>query len=268
MPKPAREAPDPQFRSDSHADLTVAVAELGVSMLYVEKAMASSMARADEIRDAVRARGTVFNTGVLRRFDNRYDIVREAILAGHIGEPRVVVHYAASSLMHGHIHSIDTVSWLLGDPTITHVRGELLPRNTVVEDNFLASDPNATYQLRFDGGIEAWSVPGAYWEFEVLGSEGAVRSVNNGAGAPGLRLATDGRTWEEHKLAAAEPYSTTQFCLEDLVRGFEDKVPTRGHIDVTHHITEVCLAVAQSHRDGGVWVELPGVDSDLYVFHV
>ena len=38
-------------------------------MLFVEKAMASSMERADEIRDAIKRNNTLFNTGVLRRFD-------------------------------------------------------------------------------------------------------------------------------------------------------------------------------------------------------
>jgi predicted dehydrogenase len=263
-----RQAPDPAYRVDLHADLTVALAGMKVPMLYVEKAMACSMRRADEIRDAVRASGTVFNTGVLRRFDNRYDVVRDAILAGRIGVPKVVVHYAAASLLHGHIHSIDTVSWLLGDPTITHVRGELEPRDYVIDGSHLPSDPMATYQLRFDGGVRAWSVPGAYWEFEVIGTEGTVRSLNNGAGAS-LRLAgQNGSGWQEVELPPVEPASTVVCCLEDLVHAHESSASSRGHIEVTHHITEACLAVAESHRRGGGWLELPGVDRDLYVFHV
>ena len=101
LQKPAREAPDASFRGDSHAELAVALAEMGVPMLYVEKAMASSMAAADDILDAVLKNGTVFNTGVLRRFDNRYGVVRDAVLRGDVGEPTAAVHYARSSLMHG-----------------------------------------------------------------------------------------------------------------------------------------------------------------------
>ena len=52
LPKPANRAPDKAFRGDSHAELTVALAEAGVPMLYVEKAMASSMGAADRARDA------------------------------------------------------------------------------------------------------------------------------------------------------------------------------------------------------------------------
>ena len=141
LPKPAREAPDASFRGDSHADLAVAVADMGVPMIYLEKAMASSMERADEIRDAVKRNNTLFNTGVLRRFDNRYDVVRDAVAAGQVGEVRAVIHYASSSLMHGHIHSIDTVSYLIGDPAIEAVRGELLPRGLQVQGNHIRPIP-------------------------------------------------------------------------------------------------------------------------------
>lgn len=267
LQKPGRESPDPSFRGDSHADLAVALADLAVPMVYVEKAMACSMARADEIRDAVKRNGTVFNTGVLRRFDNRYDAVRDAVLGGRIGEPKVVVHYAASSLLHGHVHSIDTISWLIGDPAITHVRGEFEPPDYLIEDGHVPFDPVATCQLRFDGGVQAWSVPAGPWEFEVLGSEGVVRSLGNGAGAS-LRIASNGRNWVEAELPAVEPRSTVVSCLEDLLNAHEEGRPTRGHIDIAHHITEACLAVAESHRRGGARVELPGVDRDLYVFHV
>lgn len=267
LAKPGNRSPTDDFRGDSHAELTIMLAQMGVPMLYVEKAVACSMARADELRDAVRANNTLFNSGVLRRFDNRYDVVRDAVLAGRIGEPKVVIHYAASSLLHGHIHSLDTVSWLVGDPTIERVRGELIPRDLVVQGGHIPFDPPATWEIEMAGGIRAWSVPAGYWEFEVLGSEGAIRSMGNGTGAS-LRVAADGRGWEEAPLPAVEPASTTQFCLEDLVAAHEAGRPTRGHVDVTHHITEACLGVAQSHQQGGGWVELPGVDRQLYVFHV
>ena len=105
LQKPANQAPDASFRGDSHAELTVALAELGVPMLYVEKAMASSPRMAHAARDACTAAGTLFNTGVLRRFDNRYGAVRQAIADGAIGTPQAAVHYAKSNLMHGHVHS-------------------------------------------------------------------------------------------------------------------------------------------------------------------
>ena len=270
LPKPANSV-DSGDRPDSHADLSVAVADMGVPMIFCEKAMASSMARADDIRDAVKRNNTLFNTGVLRRFDNRYAVVKEAIAEGRIGEVKSVVHFAGSSLMHGHIHSIDTVSYLIGDPAIEAVRGELLPRDFKIEGNHIPADPQATYQLRFANGVEAWTIPGGYWEFEVIGSEGTIRAQDNGArvslrqpGAqPGRR-----QLWEEVPFPDPEHLSTTVTCLEDLVRARESGGQTLGHIDVTHHITEATIAVAESHRRSGAWVELPMAERDLYVFHV
>ncbi len=269
--KPAQEAPDASFRGDSHADLAVSLANAGVPMLYVEKAMASSVARADEVLQAVKANGTVFNTGVLRRFNLHYHAVREAIAAGEIGEPRAAVHYAPSSLMHGHIHSIDTISFLLGDPEIEAVRGELIPRDTLIQDDHLTYDPRAIYQLRFKNGVEAWSVPAAGWEFEVLGTEGCIRSMNNG---DGILLRKNGQMvgkrqgWDETPTTPVTDKSHVVSCLEDLVDAYETGRPTLGHVDVAHHITEACIAVAESHRQSGAWVDLPLAERNLYIFHV
>lgn len=276
LQKPASEAPDASFRDDSHADLTIALAELKVPMLYVEKAMASSVRMADAARDSCIAHGTLFNTGVLRRFDVRYDVVRQAIADGVIGTPLVAMHYAKSSLMHGHVHSIDTLSFLLGDPVIEAVRGELLPRDIqgvplTVQGNHISSDPEATFQLRFDSGVEAWSIPAGNWEFEVLGSDGVIRSENNGAGTSLRTAAVSEHSSPDLSPAPFElpvPLSPVVSCLEDLVDAYESGRPTRGPVDLSARVVEACAAVAESHRSGGEWVDLPLADRDTYIFHV
>ena len=269
--KPANSAPDSSFRGDSHADLTVDLAHLGVPMLYVEKAIASSVSRADAVRDAVKKNGTVFNSGVLRRFNEHYQAVKASIDQGDIGKPVAVTHFAASSLMHGHIHSIDTVSYLVGDPRIRSVRGELQPLDTRIENNHIAFDPRATYQLAFENGIYAASIPAGPWEFEVVGTEGSIRSLNNGQ-AIQLRMLGGMRgkrqTWENRETEPLEARSHVVTCLEDIIDAYEKDRPTLGDIDVTHHITEACIAVAESHRADGSWIDLPLEKRDLYIFHV
>ena len=275
LQKPAREATDTSFRGDSHAELTIALAEMGVPKLYIEKAMASSMKLADDIKNAVEKNRTVLNTGVLRRFDNRYEVVRDAVLRGEVGEPKVAVHYAQSSLMHGHIHSIDTLSWLIGDPGISAVRGELIPRDYLIENNHIPSDPLATYELLFQNGIRAWSIPAAGWEYEIIGTEGTIRSLNNGASASLRRIPLNKENnlksrinWEEAPLKIVQPKSTVVSCLEDLVHAYETGRKSLGHVEIAHHITEAWIAVGESHRNGGKWTELPLPNRDLYIWHV
>ena len=36
--------------------------------------------------------------------------------------------------------------------------------------------------------------------------------------------------------------------LEDLVAAYEEQRPTLGNVQICHHLTEVCLAIGESHR--------------------
>jgi predicted dehydrogenase len=256
-------------RAENHAELALGVAEEGVGMVFLEKAMACSMREADAILAAYQERGIAFNTGVLRRFDGRYHRAREWIQSGQLGTTRTAVHLAPASLMHGHIHSVDTLMYLLGDPKAVRVRGEL-HGDLARRGNRFDQDPRATYQVQFEGGVEAWSVPAGHWDFEVFGDQGTIRGMNNGIDWAARRPVAQGR----HTIYRAEtfpnpvPQSPTLYLLEDLVRAKEKGRPPLGNVEVTHRATEVCLAVAQSHLSGGGWIELPLEDRDLYVWHV
>ncbi|MCB0185996.1 MAG: Gfo/Idh/MocA family oxidoreductase, partial [Caldilineaceae bacterium] len=223
---------------------------------------------ADRVLHAVQAHNTPFNTGVLRRFNKGFHLAKKLIAEGEIGEPKAAVHFAATNLLHGHIHAIDTLSFLLGDPKVESVRGELFPRDLAIPENRLDKDPNGIFQARFANGVEATSVPAGGWEFEVLGSRGIVRVMENGTRVT-LRQAQDarGRMMQDVAVPQPEPHSTTQFCLEDLVDAHEEGRPTLGNIAVTHHLTEVCLAIAESHRRNER-ITLPLENRSLYVFHV
>ena len=257
-------------RGELHAEMTVRVAEAGVPMIFCEKAMACSMAEADAALEACRSRNVAFNTGVLRRFDSRYHLMRKLIEDGEIGPPRAAIHYASSSLLHGHIHSIDTLMYLLGDPMVEAVRGELRPRSLKIDNNRLDSDPSAIYYIEFAGGLEAWTIPAGHWDFEVIGTAGSVKGMNNGTDWSIRKPVSLGK----HTLFRQTPYppyeacSATLYCLEDIVNAYEEGRPTLGNIEVTHRATEICFAVAESHRHGGLRVNLPLENRDLYIWHV
>lgn len=251
-----------------HAEMAVAVAEENVPMIFCEKAIACSMQEADAVLEAVDGRNIPFNTGVLRRFNRTYHKAREIIASGEIGEVRAAVHYAATNLLHGHIHSLDTLSFLLGDPKVISVSGELSPRDLKIENNRLDKDPNGIFQVTFENGVEATSVPAGPWEFEVLGTLGTVRVLNNGGGLT-LRKGTPEKrhSFADVEVVTPPTHSTTQFCLEDLVGAYEEKRPTLGNVQICHHLTEVCFAIAESHRQGRR-ITLPLENRHLYIFHV
>lgn len=255
-------------RGENHAELAVAVANLGVPMMYLEKAMACSMTEADAVRDAVLRNRTVFNTGVLRRFGDHYRAVRKFIHQGAIGQPRAVIQKSSGTLLHSNIHAVDHAMFFLGDPRAVRVRGELRPRETRFVDNRLDHDPEAVYQVEFENGAEAWQVPFGNYDVEVVGDEMIV-GLNNGMDFQWRRSAAD--KWGRlvpHKLELPVQRSATVACLEDLVEAYETGRPSLNPVEVAHHATEICLASAESHRQGGAWVDLPLQNRELYVWHV
>lgn len=269
----ARERPEMAAvctRGPLHAEMAIAVAEAGVPMLYLEKAMACSMREADAVLEACRRHGTRLNLGTLRRFDPRYRQMRRWIEAGEIGAPRGAAHFAATDLLHGHSHSVDTLLYLLGDPRAAAVQGELRPAGLPITDNRIEKDPGASYRIRFGNGREAWSLPVGQWDFHVWGSEGEIRITGNGMELD-LAKATklEGKYAVLRRVAVETPAgSMTLACLEDLVDAHEARRPPGGNVEISHHGTEICFAVAESHRRGGAWVDLPLVDRDLYIHHV
>ena len=254
-------------RGHLHAEMATRSAEEGVKLIFCEKAIACSMEEADGILKAVQENGSLFNSGVLRRFNLRYHQARDLIRNGEIGEPKAAIHYASTNLLHGHIHSIDTLSFLLDDPKVESIWGELNTIDHRIPDNRLDDDPYGIFQLTFANGIAATSVPAGNWEFEVMGDGGSVRVFDNGTSLQ-LRKNQAGKT----RIAADVPVepvpenSATQFCLEDLVLAHEEGRQTLGPIEVAHHLTEVCLALAESHRQEKR-VSLPLENRSLYIFH-
>jgi hypothetical protein len=97
-----------------------------------------------------------------------------------------------------------------------------------------------------------------------------IRGLNNGADWTVRQPAAAGRhtVYPEKPFENVAPYSATLYCLDDLVRAHEEGKPALGDVEVTHHATEICLAVAQSHLEGGKWLDLPLQNRDLYVWHV
>lgn len=258
-------------RAENHAELAVNVANAGVPMIYLEKAMACSMAEADAIKQACEAHGTVINTGVLRRFGDHYQRVRALIAEGSIGQPRAVVQMSGGTLMHSHIHAVDLAMFLLGDPQAVRVRGELRPRDIEITKGRLDQDPAATYQIEFEDGAEGWHVPHGSYDVDVIGADGMISIMNNGMDFSWRRPEEPPGKWprfRQEPLDIGIRRSATVACLEDLVDAHQAGRPSLNNVEVAHHATEICLAVAESHRRGGRWIELPLTDRELYVYHV
>jgi myo-inositol 2-dehydrogenase/D-chiro-inositol 1-dehydrogenase len=75
--------------TDTHADLLVAAAEAGKAV-FCEKPISLDLAEVDRALAAVDAAGVPFQIGFNRRFDPAHAAVRDAVVAGAVGDPHLV----------------------------------------------------------------------------------------------------------------------------------------------------------------------------------
>ena len=130
-------------------------------------------------------------------------------------------------------------------------------------------------QCRFVNGVMAhYATGGLTAEVEVIGTNMAVRSRNNGV---------DWEVWRRgarpgwfHRKPNLAPFNREPFptftsrspsltLLEDLRDAVIADRPTLGGARVARAGTELCLAMLDSHRHGGARVSIPSLDRTLYV---
>jgi len=253
-----------------HSEIVIFAAEKGVSGIYCEKAMCCSLAEADRMVEACERNHVKFNLGTQRRFSPGYQAMKGLIEGGKIGEPRVAISYSVGALMHTHSHSVDTIRFLLGDPKLQRVRGDVSGSEYDRTKNAYDKDPALTMgHVSFSGDKQAFLVPSpSMYEFEVDCTEGAVRVLDNGIEWQ-LRVMKDiPNRWRLHRQStfpSFERVSPTVRCIEDLILAMESGSETRANPHVARDGMEICIGIAQSHTRGGSTVFSPIDERGLYV---
>jgi myo-inositol 2-dehydrogenase/D-chiro-inositol 1-dehydrogenase len=75
--------------TETHAALIAAAAEAGKA-IFCEKPVSHDLVEVDRALDAVRQAGVPFQIGFNRRFDPAHQSVRDAVVAGRVGEPHLL----------------------------------------------------------------------------------------------------------------------------------------------------------------------------------
>lgn len=194
-----------------HAEQTIAAIQAGKHVLC-EKPIAATLAEADAMISAADASGLKFMVAHSRRFTARYQLVREIIDSGELGEIRIVrenerrprAHYAALNLpvdywqpdsvtqgswkdsarysggvSRGHaIHEMDLFRWFAGaDATSIHAESLITIEGREVPDAI-------TFHITFANGAigacdlytNAPAVYPWYHQLEIIGSKAILRA--------------------------------------------------------------------------------------------
>jgi predicted dehydrogenase len=237
----------------------------GVKVIWAEKPLAVSLQEADQMVVACRAAGIALAVNNLRRWHPWFVEARRLIDAGALGQIRHV-HSFQRGTWSNNSHMVDLARFMGGgDGRIGWVFGEMESDQAAASDD----DSRGVGFWRFESGAYAHLrtiETGLVDELDVIGSDGRIRATNNGVGFELWRRVGEGSGAEFALHQFPRPQwlaSPGVMAVRDFIEVIETGKPPRstGQDGVAH--LEAILALRESHRRGGVRVELPLADRSL-----
>lgn len=246
-------------RPATHFETVLFAVEHEVRAIYCEKPLCCSMQEGDDMADACIRHGCRFNYGTQRRYSPVFRSVRAMIDRGEIGQPEAVVAFCGpGAAMWGHTHTTDMLMYLAGDPGVEYAQATVNAREEDWAGDRLLTDPGIlSGYVRFSNGVHGYLTAGTGDEYEVRGSEGTLRVLNNGSSVEWRRTSQPGRRLELESLPAPPVESGTVNGLRELVAALDGDAEPSGGIDRARASQGIIFAWVESHRRNGARVPLP-----------
>lgn len=247
---------------EPRAAIVVDVANQGVKAIYAEKAMAASMADADAMVEAVERNGAILNLGTNRRYDTKYDRMKEIIDSGELGQLQHIIIYNVGTLFNSGSHFLDLVLRLNNDEPAEWVQGHLPEGDSMFDGDILTGDPQGEGTIQFANGVKAHVLlTSRASETEAICSEGTITAFGDGSEWQVRKAAPVGlRGRNELQFAPAPqtpPTSSTLRAVQDLVHALDTGQPPRGGVRAARAGNELIFGIIESHLQGGARVQLP-----------
>jgi len=237
-----------------HPDCTIALSNLGIKAIICEKPMSVGLGDANRMLDVCERNGTKLVISHQRRFTPGWEIARELLLGGSIGEPIMCHIQVAEGLLNWATHTIDGVRFVMGDPQAVWVMGAV-ERKTNRYEREVATEDCCMGLITFDNGAQALVQSdlnrpneGAGF-FQIRGSEGmmevterSVRVFNNKSGG-----------WEDVPIDSADERQaiggeTNAAQVRELISWLEGGQGHRASGDKARDTVEIMMAIFESAR--------------------
>ena len=257
----------------AHREVAVAAAERGVHLL-IEKPLATSLADAYAIEDAVRKHRVSCAVGFENRWNPHFLAIRHAVEDGSLGQivhqaavlsntyyvPTTMLNWAAKSSPVWFLmpHTLDLSLWLSGSrPVSVFARGT---RGLLAQKGIDTWDVvHASFMLE-DGSLvqltSAWVLPRASsgiveFRYEAIAEGGAVHA---NLGEQGLTVVSDAlrSIWPLGAPVDGHPVGPAVWMAQKFVEDLEGGADPKSGLAAGLIVTEALCAVDESLRSGQV----------------
>jgi hypothetical protein len=127
-------------------------------------------------------------------------------------------------------------------------------------------DPGITAgAVSFRNGVHGYFVASPGHDYEVCGTEGTLRTINDGLNVRWFRKQVQWQHLDEAPFPEVPKESGTVNGLRELVAALDGQAETTGGIRRARASQEIVLGLVASHRQGGSRVPLPLADRQLAV---
>ena len=265
------------------AQIVQDAARAGVKAIWAEKPISFSLEEADAMVETCEEHGAALAVNCARRWNPFYYEARQMIEAGDLGDILQVTAYSPSGISHNGSHVIDILRYLAGgDGKVDWVFAEMESDEAAAGDIDLAGNGYLAFANGARGYYRSTPSGAAGWEFDVIGERARVRVMDSIGKCQLLRLqppADDApyatrslSSRAKTPLAVEYPYpwpvrmqGMGLTIVADLVNAIETGQPPRCSGRDGRDALEVAIAMRESHRRGGVRVDLPIEDRGLLI---
>ena len=261
----AKERPDivsVTTNSRVRAEVVLALAESGVKAIFATKPLSQTLAEADAMIEACRRHNTILSVACHLNWYAPYTGARELIARGEIGPLRSMVCHNPAQLSNLLSHALALLRLFAGAPA-RWVFGHMDSDAVAAGDNDIAGSGYIVY----DNGVRAFMnsrSPRRDWTLEFICERGRVVSRNDHAWFElwGQEPQT-GQPIQRQFPHPWRPRSSMVDAFEGVARSIEAGEETVCPGEFGLEALEIAIAMRESHRRGGVRVELPLADRSL-----
>jgi predicted dehydrogenase len=244
----------------------------GVKAIWAEKPFTLSLAEADEVIDLCDRKGVAVVVNCSRRYNVFFTEARRMVEEGELGEILQITAYARCNLSHNGSHAIDAMRYLVGG-NVEWVFGEMESDEKAAADEDLMGNGYMAFDNGVRGFLRGTPTGAAPWEFDLIGTEGRVRSLAQGMETQYYRWVTGGLRGQGLPARAPFPLPTTipsmgLTVIDDLVHCIETGAQPRCSAEDGRKALEIAIALRESHRQGGRRIDLPLADRSLRILSV